>query len=231
MKEHTSPTVTENISTPKQIELLCQLLESGLTLRLAANMAGVTEATVRRWIAADPELEVQVGAAEARFQLRCIDAILAARDKSGNANVRATMWLLESRFPEQFGRKKATGRAKKKQPDPAPTEEALQPATAEPSSSEAEAAVTIAATPHTNTAPNPTILLPDNPLSPISFSTGTLENILAEVTSTKPQPIRVEPKPQRNTPCPCGSGRKFKHCCGSVTSKSKPHLQPSLSAI
>jgi SEC-C motif-containing protein len=23
-----------------------------------------------------------------------------------------------------------------------------------------------------------------------------------------------EVKPQRNTPCPCGSGKKFKKCCG-----------------
>lgn len=27
-------------------------------------------------------------------------------------------------------------------------------------------------------------------------------------------PYRKEKKPQRNDPCPCGSGKKFKHCCG-----------------
>ncbi|MBR4724214.1 MAG: SEC-C domain-containing protein [Lachnospiraceae bacterium] len=26
--------------------------------------------------------------------------------------------------------------------------------------------------------------------------------------------IRVEKKPGRNDPCPCGSGKKYKHCCG-----------------
>lgn len=26
--------------------------------------------------------------------------------------------------------------------------------------------------------------------------------------------VRVEPKVGRNDPCPCGSGRKFKKCCG-----------------
>lgn len=26
---------------------------------------------------------------------------------------------------------------------------------------------------------------------------------------------RVQPKVGRNTPCPCGSGRKFKRCCGA----------------
>ena len=29
------------------------------------------------------------------------------------------------------------------------------------------------------------------------------------------QPIRVEPKVGRNEPCPCGSGKKYKKCCGA----------------
>jgi uncharacterized protein len=28
---------------------------------------------------------------------------------------------------------------------------------------------------------------------------------------------RIAPKVGRNDPCPCGSGRKFKHCCGKMT--------------
>src|SRR5262249_53323904 len=28
------------------------------------------------------------------------------------------------------------------------------------------------------------------------------------------KPVRVGPKVGRNEPCPCGSGKKFKHCCG-----------------
>ncbi len=30
----------------------------------------------------------------------------------------------------------------------------------------------------------------------------------------KPAPIKSERKPARNEPCPCGSGKKYKHCCG-----------------
>ena len=30
----------------------------------------------------------------------------------------------------------------------------------------------------------------------------------------KPQPKRVDRKPGRNDPCPCGSGKKYKNCCG-----------------
>ena len=31
-----------------------------------------------------------------------------------------------------------------------------------------------------------------------------------------PRPIRAEPRTGRNTPCPCGSGRKYKKCCLGV---------------
>ena len=27
-------------------------------------------------------------------------------------------------------------------------------------------------------------------------------------------PVRVDKKPGRNDPCPCGSGKKYKACCG-----------------
>ncbi len=28
------------------------------------------------------------------------------------------------------------------------------------------------------------------------------------------EPIRSDAKPKRNEPCPCGSGKKYKLCCG-----------------
>lgn len=33
-------------------------------------------------------------------------------------------------------------------------------------------------------------------------------------TAGKPQPVRVGEKIGRNDPCPCGSGKKYKHCHG-----------------
>ena len=36
----------------------------------------------------------------------------------------------------------------------------------------------------------------------------------SEVPDQKPV-VREEPKTGRNDPCPCGSGRKFKKCCGA----------------
>ncbi len=36
---------------------------------------------------------------------------------------------------------------------------------------------------------------------------------LFDIPRDKPQ-LSLVGKPSRNTPCPCGSGRKYKHCCG-----------------
>jgi preprotein translocase subunit SecA len=30
----------------------------------------------------------------------------------------------------------------------------------------------------------------------------------------KAKPVRTGPKVGRNDPCPCRSGKKYKHCCG-----------------
>jgi hypothetical protein len=110
--------------TPYQLKNLYIYLEGGLTLRLAANSIGVTEATVRTWMQQNSEIEIRVGAAEAHFQLRCLDAIVSARDRRGNLNVRAMMFLLEARFPEQFARKNT-----RKQPTKAATAAAPSPET------------------------------------------------------------------------------------------------------
>jgi len=34
-----------------------------------------------------------------------------------------------------------------------------------------------------------------------------------KIPPTKAQLLRSPPRVGRNEPCPCGSGRKFKHCC------------------
>ena len=31
----------------------------------------------------------------------------------------------------------------------------------------------------------------------------------------KVEPIKADDAPQRNAPCPCGSGKKYKKCCGA----------------
>ena len=36
-------------------------------------------------------------------------------------------------------------------------------------------------------------------------------------TTRRPQPRRTQSKIGRNDPCPCGSGKKYKRCCGGAT--------------
>jgi len=42
--------------------------------------------------------------------------------------------------------------------------------------------------------------------------------------AARPQPIRVDPQPGRNTPCPCKSGLKYKRCCANKPKTSAAAL-------
>ena len=46
------------------------------------------------------------------------------------------------------------------------------------------------------------------------FKKDTGEWLYAEGTISPRSMVRVSPKIGRNDPCPCGSGKKYKHCCG-----------------
>jgi SWIM/SEC-C metal-binding protein len=50
----------------------------------------------------------------------------------------------------------------------------------------------------------------------ITVNTEAAENLL-ELDSllNKPKTTSFEAKPNRNEPCPCGSGNKYKKCCGA----------------
>ena len=62
---------------------------------------------------------------------------------------------------------------------------------------------------------------PENPLLAGDAPLGGTPP-LGDVTATPRQPAtattirRTGPKVQRNDPCPCGSGKKYKHCCGKI---------------
>ena len=51
-------------------------------------------------------------------------------------------------------------------------------------------------------------------LQDVEFIHGEVEASAAEAKKKKPQPIRAQPSVGRNEPCPCGSGKKYKKCCG-----------------
>lgn len=60
------------------------------------------------------------------------------------------------------------------------------------------------------------VLVQENGLvADIEVNTGAVENISElEGLLNKPKTTRFEKKPNRNEPCPCGSGKKYKKCCG-----------------
>ena len=43
---------------------------------------------------------------------------------------------------------------------------------------------------------------------PVTASGGSSDG------TVKKEPVKVGKKVGRNDPCPCGSGKKYKHCCG-----------------
>jgi uncharacterized protein YecA (UPF0149 family) len=55
-------------------------------------------------------------------------------------------------------------------------------------------------------------------LEPATASRAPLSrNAWDDLTEHSRVPVRVGPKIGRNEPCPCGSGKKFKRCCGGIT--------------
>ena len=56
-------------------------------------------------------------------------------------------------------------------------------------------------------------------LDDLSRKARSTEDIEAEEelleNTPKTEPIKADQKPKRNAPCPCGSGKKYKNCCGA----------------
>ena len=50
------------------------------------------------------------------------------------------------------------------------------------------------------------------------FSDAFYRLLEKDVLGVKEKPMtRMQPKVGRNDPCPCGSGKKYKQCCGALT--------------
>jgi preprotein translocase subunit SecA len=54
-------------------------------------------------------------------------------------------------------------------------------------------------------------------LDHVEFHHSDLDETLAAVADKKTQPAHAVPKVGRNDPCPCGSGKKYKHCHGKLS--------------
>jgi len=53
-------------------------------------------------------------------------------------------------------------------------------------------------------------------LVPLIASYWRFESELNQLVELRPELTVTEPKVGRNQPCPCGSGKKYKHCCGKI---------------
>ena len=55
-------------------------------------------------------------------------------------------------------------------------------------------------------------------LDELSKRTRSTDDVEAEeellAKTEKVEPLKAETPPGRNSPCPCGSGKKYKKCCG-----------------
>ncbi|HCX65428.1 MAG TPA: hypothetical protein DHN33_09485 [Eubacteriaceae bacterium] len=49
---------------------------------------------------------------------------------------------------------------------------------------------------------------------PVEDKRQVLDNIKTNKEQTEKKPVTKSKKPGRNDPCPCGSGKKYKKCCG-----------------
>ena len=49
----------------------------------------------------------------------------------------------------------------------------------------------------------------------VAVATATGESGGSNAAPAKKQPVKAEHKVGRNDPCPCGSGKKYKVCCGA----------------
>lgn len=48
----------------------------------------------------------------------------------------------------------------------------------------------------------------------VLFCSNAFSQIFDFISEPKPEPVQITQKVGRNEPCPCGSGKKFKNCCG-----------------
>ena len=48
----------------------------------------------------------------------------------------------------------------------------------------------------------------------VGVTEDDLRQVIISIKERKAEPVKVEHKVGRNDPCPCGSGKKYKHCCG-----------------
>ena len=49
----------------------------------------------------------------------------------------------------------------------------------------------------------------------VLYCSNAFSQVFDDISIPKPAPIHITEKVGRNEPCPCGSGKKYKNCCGN----------------
>jgi hypothetical protein len=74
----------------------------GATHRLACAYAGVSEPTFYTWLKAKPEFSESIKRAEGAAAVSALQTIATA---ANNGTWQAAAWLLERRYPQEYGRR------------------------------------------------------------------------------------------------------------------------------
>jgi transcriptional regulator with XRE-family HTH domain len=87
--------------TPERSHVVFDALGKGLSRRLAAQLAGISEDTLSRWMKDTPEFETECKRREALCALECTDRIMQ-EVKVGRDGWKAAAAWLERRYPEEW---------------------------------------------------------------------------------------------------------------------------------
>jgi hypothetical protein len=92
------PTVLD----PIKIQVICSLIQVGISQRRAAAVVGVSEGVIRYWIHNDPQFAQQVAQAEALLEVD----LLVKLNQAASRSWRAATFALKYLVPDRFGQKK-----------------------------------------------------------------------------------------------------------------------------
>ena len=87
--------------TSERSYVVFDALGKGLSRRLAAQLAGISEDTLTRWMKDTPEFETECKRREALCALECTDRIMQ-EVKVGRDGWKAAAAWLERRYPEEW---------------------------------------------------------------------------------------------------------------------------------
>lgn len=87
--------------TEETVAKIEQAISIGATYKLAAQYAGINEATLHEWRNKKPEFSERLSRAEGKAAIQSLATIRAAAPQDW----RAASWLLERRYPDEYGKR------------------------------------------------------------------------------------------------------------------------------